>query len=158
MIVRTATARVDYKYSFFRELPNKYSYSLVSDAVGTAHAGAIGSETFFDGNVSLMGKTVVKGDDPRVDFYQPLIEVLSPGYFVSLSTSGVYTEDGEQKVFVKGENAAGEEVLLTFNAKTGLPMKAVLNGFDVRFSNYKTEGQVTLPLSVEYKAPPISCS
>ncbi|MBV6496800.1 MAG: hypothetical protein JFAIHJKO_01928 [Pyrinomonadaceae bacterium] len=141
-----------YKYSFYRELPDKYVSTSVSDLMGTLRSGAVGKDTFFESNVGLSPTNVVAGDDPNVDLYARLRSVLAPDAFSSLKYDGVYDADGKSLSIIEGTDKEARTIYITLDKATGLPFRIYDGTIAMVFDDYRKEGGFMLPRRIKVGA------
>ena len=149
LLVNIGAASTKYKYSFFREFPDKYAFTSVSDLVGTIRAGAVGKDTFFESSVGLPATEVVAGDDPAVDVYELLQTVLEQDAFVSLKYDGKYDADGKNLELIEGNLKSGKTYYVAFDTATGLPFRIFNGKIAWIFDDYRREGNVMLPRRIK---------
>lgn len=141
-----------YKYSFSRELPDKYVSTSVSDLMGTLRSGAVGKDTFFESTVGLSPTRVVAGDDPNVDLYARLKSVLAPDAFSSLKYDGVYDADGKSLSIIEGTDKEARTIYITLDKATGLPFRIYDGTIALVFDDYRKEGSFMLPRRIKVGA------
>lgn len=150
LLLNIGSAPTKYKYSFHREFPDKYVATSVSDLMGTLRTGAIGKETFFESSVGLSPTKVIAGDDPSIDLYAWLRNVLAPDAFSTLKYDGVYEADGKDLSIIEGTlKSSGKTYYITFDKATGLPFRIYDGAVAMVFDDYRQEGNFMMPRRIK---------